>query len=104
TRSKYVYDVPQLFETPVPGDLRTGDLHQWNFVRTNGAVDLTVRAPHLPTLLFGYRLYERDGASVSTLHLPAGDTFLVHAPIDDVTHAGKVGADFMLLDTSVFVQ
>jgi hypothetical protein len=104
TRSKYYYAVPQLFEAPVSGDVRTDDLHDWNFVRTNGAVDLTVHPPHLPTLLLGYRLYQRNGGSVSTVELPAGDTFLVHAPVDDHTHSGRLGTEFRALSTDVFLQ
>lgn len=103
-RSKYFYDVPQLFEAPVAGDVRTDDLHAFDFVRTNGAVDLSVHAPHLPTLLFGYHLYERDGNAVSTARVPGGDTFLVHAPVDDVTHVGRLGTEFSTLGTDVFLQ
>ncbi|HJQ83942.1 MAG TPA: hypothetical protein VKA21_07700 [Candidatus Binatia bacterium] len=104
TRSKYFYQVPQLFELPVAGDLRLDDLHDFDLVRTNGLVDLTLRAPHLPTLLFGYRLYERHGDGVSTVGLPAGDTFLVRAPVDTTTHVGRLGTEFRALDTDVFLQ
>jgi hypothetical protein len=104
TRSKYFYDVPQLFELPVAGDVATDDLHDWNFVRTNGAVDLTVHAPSLPTLLLGYRLYRRNGSSTTTVDEPGGDTFLMNAPIDDTTHVGRVGTEFRALDTDVFLQ
>jgi hypothetical protein len=104
TRSKYVYAVPQLFEQAVAGDVRLDDLHDFNLVRTNGMVDLTVHAPHLPTLLFGYRLYEREGDAITTARIPSGDTFLVHAPIDSITHVGRLGTEFRALDTDVFVQ
>ena len=104
TRSKYEYAVPQLFEGPVEGDFRTDDLHDFDFVRTNGSVDLRVRAPGLPTLRFGYRLYRRDGDSISTVRIPDGDTFLVRAPIDTVTHVGLVGTDFRAFDTDIFLQ
>ncbi len=103
-RAKYFYAVPQLFEAPVLGDVRTDDLHDFDFVRTNGAVDLTVHAPHLPTLLFGYHLYERDGNAVSTARVAGGDTFLVHAPVNDVTHVGRLGTEFRALGTDVFLQ
>jgi hypothetical protein len=69
--------VPQLFESAVAGDVRLDDLHDFNVVRTNGIVDLTVHAPNLPTLFFGYRLYERHGDDISTVRIPVGDTFLV---------------------------
>jgi hypothetical protein len=104
TRSKYFYATPQLFERPVAGDVRLDDLHDFNLVRTNGLVDLTVHAPHLPTLLLGYRLYEREGDAVTTVRVPFGDTFLVHAPVDTVTHVGRVGTELRALDTDVFVQ
>jgi hypothetical protein len=104
TRSKYVYAVPQLWEQAVAGDLRLDDLHDFDFVRTNGAADLTVRAPHLPTLLFGYRLYERHGDAISTLNVPAGDTFTVAAPIDSQTHVGRLGTEFEAVGANVFLQ
>ena len=104
TRSKYEYAVPQLFEAPVPSDVRTDDLHDFDFVRTNGSVDLRVRLPSLPTLRFGYRLYRRDGDSTSTVRIPDGDTFLVRAPIDTATHVGLVGTDFRAFDTDVSLQ
>lgn len=103
TRSKYFYSVPQLFESAVAGDVRLDDLHDFNLVRTNGVVDLTVHAPNLPTLLFGYRLYERHGDDVSTARIPAGDTFLVGAPVDTVTHVGRLGTEFRALDTDFFL-
>jgi hypothetical protein len=104
TRSKYYYAVPQLFTQPVAGDVKLDDLHDWNLVRTNGAVDLTVHAPHLPTLLFGYRLYETHGSAVTTVRIPAGDTFLVDAPVDTVTNVGRLGTEFRALDTDFFLQ
>jgi hypothetical protein len=104
TRSKYVYAAPQLWENAVAGDLRLDDLHDFDVVRTNGAADLTVHAPHLPTLLFGYRLYERHGDGVSTVRIPAGDTFPVSAPVDSTTHVGKLGTEFQALGTDVFLQ
>jgi hypothetical protein len=104
TRSKYIYDVPQLFERAVAGDVRLDDLHDFNLVRTNGHVDLTVRAKGLPTLFFGYRLYERHGDGTSTVGIPSGDTFLVDAPVDTTTHVGRVGTEFRALGTDVFLQ
>jgi hypothetical protein len=104
TRSNYFYAVPQLFEEPVAGDVRLDDLHDWRFVRTDGAVDLTVHAPHLPTILLGYRLYERQGDAISTVNVPGGDTFLVGAPVDSTTHVGRLGTTFRALDTDVFLQ
>ena len=41
------------------GDVRLDDLHDFDLVRTNGAVDFTLRMPELPTMFVGYRLYER---------------------------------------------
>jgi hypothetical protein len=104
TRSKYVYAVPQLFERPVAGDARTDDLHDFDFVRTNGSVDLTVRAPQLPTLHLGYRLFQRSGDAISTARIPGGDTFLLEAPVDAVTHVGRVGTEFRALGTEVSLQ
>jgi hypothetical protein len=104
TRSKYVYAVPQLWEQAVAGDLRLDDLHDFDLVRTNGAVDLTLRAPRLPTLFFGYRLYERHGDAISTLRLPAGDVFPVEAPVDSKTHVGRLGTEFQAAGTDVFLQ
>ncbi len=104
TRSKYVYAVPQLWEQAVAGDLRLDDLHDFAFVRTNGAADLTVRAPHLPTLSFGYRLYERHGDAISTVRIPAGDVFPAAAPVDSTTHVGRLGTEFQAAGTDVFLQ
>ncbi len=104
TRSRYFYAVPQLFEEPVAGDVRLDDLHDFNFVRTDGVVDLRVHPPGLPTLLFGYRLYERQGDATSTVRIPLGDTFVVPAPVDSTTHVGRVGTEFTALGTSVFAQ
>jgi hypothetical protein len=104
TRSKYFYQVPQLFEAPVAGDVRLDDLHDWNFVRTNGVVDLRVHPPGLPTLFFGYRLYERHGDAKSTVRIRAGDTFVVPAPVDSTTQVGRVGTEFTALDTNVFLE
>lgn len=104
TRSKYFYAVPQLWEQPVAGDVRLDDLHDFNTTRTNGAVDLTVHAAHLPTLLFGYRLYELTGDATSTMRIQNGDTFLTNAPVDSVTHVGKLGTEFRLLGTDFFLQ
>lgn len=103
-RSKYVYDVPQLWEEAVAGDVRLDDLHDFNLVRTNGRADLTVRAKGLPTLFFGYRLYERHGDATSTVLVPAGDTFVVDAPIETTVHVGRLGTEFRALGTDVFLQ
>jgi hypothetical protein len=104
TRSQYFYAVPQLWQQPVPEDIRLDDLHDWNFERTDGAVDLTLRPPGLPTLLLGYRLYERQGDAISTVSVPGGDTFLVDAPVDTVTQVGRVGTQFRALGTDIFLQ
>jgi hypothetical protein len=104
TRSKYFYQVPELFEQPVPADVRLDDLHDWSFARTDGSVDLTVHAPGLPTFFLGYRLYERQGSAVSTVSIPGGDTFLVDAPVSTLTNVGRIGTQFHLLDTDVFLQ
>jgi hypothetical protein len=104
TRSKYFYAVPQLWEQAVAGDLRLDDLHDFDLVRTNGAADLTVRAPNLPTLFFGYRLYERHGDAISTVRIPEGDVFPVEAPVDSTTHVGRLGTEFKAVGTDVFLQ
>src|SRR5262245_13380848 len=82
TRSKYFYEVPRLFEEPVPEDVRLDDLHDFDLTRTNGSVDLRVHPPGLPTLFFGYRLYQVHGDSTSTVRIRSGDTFVVPAPVD----------------------
>jgi hypothetical protein len=104
TRSKYQYAVPQLFEVPVAGNVRRDDLHDFDLLRTNGSVDLTVHAPALPTLLFGYRLYDRHGDVTWTPRVPGGDSFVVPAPIDSKTHVGRLGTEFNALHTDVFLQ
>jgi hypothetical protein len=104
TRSKYQYAVPQLFEAPVAGDVRLDDLHDFDLMRTDGVVDLTVRAEHLPTLLFGYRLYDRHGDVSWTPRIPNGDSFVVPAPIDSTTHVGRLGTEFNALSTDFFLQ
>jgi hypothetical protein len=104
TRSKYQYAVPQLFEAPVAGDARLDDLHDFDLMRTNGAVDLTVRPPGLPTFLLGYRLYDRHGDATWTPRIPNGDTFVVPAPIDSTTHVGRLGTEFNALATDFFLQ
>ena len=104
TRSKYFYDVPALFEGPVPGDDRTADLHQFNLIRTNGAVDFTVWLPNLPKLFLGYRLYQEEGDTTSTVNIPAGDTFLLRAPLDSRMHVGVAGTEFDAFGTNVFLQ
>jgi hypothetical protein len=104
TRSKYFYEVPQLFQEPVAGDVRLDDLHDFDFIRTNGVVDLTLRVPNLPKLFVGYRLYERHGNDVSTVNLPEGDTFQVRAPVRSETNVGRLGTEFRALGTDVFLQ
>ncbi len=104
TRSKYFYEGQQLWEQPVSGDVRLDDLHGFDQTRTDGAVDLTLRNPHLPAITFGYRLYERSGDATSTVRIQGGDTFLASAPIDSVTHVGKLGTEFHALGTDVFLQ
>jgi hypothetical protein len=104
TRSKYFYDVPALFEAPVPGDDKVTDLHQFDLTRTNGAVDFTLWLPNLPKIFLGYRLYQEDGNTISTVNIPAGDTFLVRAPLDSRMHVGVAGTEFDALGTNVFLQ
>lgn len=106
TRSRYKYAVPQLYEAAVPGDDQIADLHDFDIVRTNGAVDLTVRPKHLPPLHLGYRLYNRDGGkgSTSTVRIPGGDTFVVRAPFDTATNVGLLGTNFRAFDTDVFFE
>jgi hypothetical protein len=104
TRSKYFYNVPAEFENPVPGDDKTTDLHQFDLVRTDGAMDFTLHLPNLPKIFLGYRLYRQEGNTTSTVNVPAGDTFLVRAPIDSRTHVGLAGTEFDALGTNVFLQ
>src|SRR5262249_46231197 len=100
----YFYDMPALFENPVPGDDKTTDLHQFDLTRTNGAVDFTLWMPNLPKIFLGYRLYQQEGDTTTTVNIPAGDTFLVRAPIDSRTHVGLAGPEFAALGTNVFLQ
>jgi hypothetical protein len=104
TRSKYFYAVPALFETPVPGDGRTDDLHDFDLIRTDGAVDFTLRLPNLPKVFVGYRLYRQEGDTTSTVTVPGGDTFLVRAPLDARTHVAVAGTELDVLGADVFVQ
>lgn len=98
-RSKYFYDVPQLFRAPVPGNVRTADLHAFDLTRTNGVVELRVRPEGWPTLMAGYRLYQRDGTGTSTVLVPGAELYVVEAPQRQVTHVGVVGTDFTALGT-----
>ncbi len=106
TRSRYFYAVPELFEAPVSGDVRTDDLHDFDVVRVNGAVDLTLRAGSLPALRLGYRLYDRDAGdrTISTVRIPGGDTFLMHAPSSNVANVVLAGTTLRLFDASVFLE
>jgi hypothetical protein len=107
TRSRYFYAVPELFQAPVPGDVRTDDLHDFDVVRVNGAVDLTLRAGSLPALRLGYRLYDRDAGNrrtTSTVRIPGGDTFLVRAPSSSVANVVLAGTTLRLFDASIFLE
>jgi len=102
SRTRWVYELPQLWEDPVPGDRATADLHEWNFIRTQGHADLTVHlADDLPTIRAGYRLYERDGSSQSTVFAPeaGGNTFRLNEPVYSVANVGVLGTDFKWLQT-----
>ncbi|HWP66452.1 MAG TPA: hypothetical protein VNO26_11110 [Candidatus Limnocylindria bacterium] len=103
-RSKYFYEVPQLWEEPVPGDVRLDDLHDFDTTRSDGVVDLRVRLTDTATLIAGYRLYQRHGDSVTTVFVPGGDTFLVRAPIDSDTNVGRLAGEFEALGASFLVQ
>lgn len=102
-RSKYFYAVPALFENPVPGDVRTDDLHDFDQIRTNGSVDVRITRPNLPVVFAGYRLYRLEGDTVSTLAVPGGDTFSVRAPTDMRAHVGRIGTEFRTLGTDVYL-
>lgn len=104
TRSKYFYAVPQLWEGAVADVVPTEDLHDWNFVRTRGSVDFTLHPKGLPTVFAGYQLYQRDGTSVSTVLAPVGETFQIGAPVNDITHVGRIGTEFTLVGTNILVQ
>lgn len=106
TRSRYFYAVPRLFEASVPDVVPTDDLHSFDVVRTNGAVDLTVHSSKLPVLRLGYRLYDVDAGSrtVSTVRIPGGDTFLVQAPSSNVANVVIGGTTFKLLDADVSLE
>lgn len=98
-RSRYEYAVPQLFENPVPGDVRLDDLHDFDQTRTDGNVDFRYHRDGCPTLILGYRLYRLSGDTVSTLFAPEGDTFLVRAPTDTRAQVGRIGTEFRTLGT-----
>jgi hypothetical protein len=105
-RSKYRYAVPELWDGPVDGNVRTSDLHDFNIVRTNGSVDLTIHSRNLPKLHFGYRLYDRDTgtSTTSTVRIPDGDTFVVRAPSATTTNVGLADVTFDVFDTNIFLQ
>lgn len=104
TRSKYFYAVPELFEEPVSGDVRTDDLHDFDLTRLNGAVDVTLRPPGMPKVFLGYRLHQQQGDTSSTVFVPGGDTFLVRAPLDARTNVGLVGTELRLLGATVLIE
>jgi hypothetical protein len=107
TRSRYFYAVPELFQAPVPEVRPTDDLHDFDVVRVNGAVDLTLRAGSLPPLRLGYRLYDRDAGNrrtTSTVRIPGGDTFLVRAPSSSVANVVLAGTTLRLFDASVSLE
>jgi len=103
-RSKYFYDVPSLFAAPVPGDIRLNDLHDFDLTRTNGVAELRIHPQGLPTLILGYRLYEREGDGTSTVLVPGGGNFVVQAPQRQLTNVGSLGTEFTALGTGVFVE
>jgi hypothetical protein len=104
-RSKYFYEVPQLFENPVPGDRRVDDLHDFDQIRTNGSVDFRYHRDGWPTFILGYRLYRLEGETISTVFEPLGDTFLIRAPSDTRAHVGRIGTEFRALGTDMsFIQ
>jgi len=103
-RSKYFYEVPQLFEAAVAGDVRLDDLHDFDTTRTDGTVDFRFRLTDTAWITAGYRLYERTGDGVSTVFAPGGDTFLVRAPVDSTTNVGRLAGEFQALGASVLLQ
>lgn len=104
TRSKYFYDVPQLFGTAVAGDVRLDDLHDFDVTRTNGVAELRLHPKDLPTVILGYRLYGREGDGTSTVLVPGGGNFVVHAPQRQLTNVGSLGTEFTALGTGFFVE
>jgi len=103
-RSKYFYDVPQLFEEPVSGDVRIDDLHDFDTTRSDGVVDLRVRVTDSFTLIAGYRLYQLNGDDVTTVFVPGADTFQVRAPVDSNTNVGRLAGEFEALGAWFLVQ
>lgn len=103
-RSKYFYDVPRLFAAPVAGDVRLDDLHDFDLTRTNGTAELRIHPKGLPTVILGYRLYERHGDGTSTVLVPGGDGFVVRAPQRQLTNVGSLGTEFTALGTGFFVE
>lgn len=103
-RSKYFYQVPELFEQPVSGDVRLDDLHDFDTTRSDGVVDLRVRVTDRFTLIAGYRLYQLNGDAVNTVFVPGADTFLVRAPVDSNTNVGRLAGEFEALGASFLVQ
>jgi hypothetical protein len=104
TRSRYILRRAAALRAGSGRRPALDDLHDFNLVRTNGRADLTVRAKGLPTLMFGYRLYQRHGDATSTVDVPGGDTFVVDAPVNTTTHVGRLGTEFRALGTDVFLQ
>lgn len=106
TRSKWEYAVPELFEAPVPENTRLDDLHDFDIIRTNGTVDLTIKAKNMTRVHVGYRFYDRDAGddTLSTVRIQGGDSFLVRGPGHTTTHVGALGTTFRVLDSDVFLQ
>lgn len=101
TRSRYFYAVPALFEKGVSGIPRTDDLHDFDFERTNGTVDLVLRPRGLPRVELGYRLYRLNGDSLTTVRMPEGDLFISRAPVRSNTHVAHFGTQFTLFGTNL---
>jgi hypothetical protein len=106
TRSRWRYAVPQLWEEPVPDNVRTDDLHDFDVVRVNGAVDLTIRPASFATVRLGYRLYSRESKNnaISTVRIPRGDIFQVRAPGTTETNVGLLGTTLRVFGTDLLVQ
>jgi len=104
TQSTYFYQVPQLFESPVPDVARLDDLHDFDLTHTRGSFDLTLHATDDADVLAGYRLYRRHGDTTTTRFVPGADTFLLRQDVDATTHIGFLGTQLRWLGSDLLLR
>jgi hypothetical protein len=104
TKSKYFYDVPQLFEASVPDVRRVDDLHGFDLTRERGSFDLTVHVTDDADVLAGYRFYRRHGDTRTTQFIPGADTFLLRQDVDATTNLGFLGTQLHWLGSDILLR